>query len=137
MSVFVDTSAWFAAINTKDQNHAAAATVLRSRSDFVTSDFALVETWLLVKNRIEFSAAQAFWAGIRNGIAQLERVSSADLDAAWMIGQRFPDQHFSLVDLTSFALCERLGISAVFSFDADFAVYRYGPLRERAFELVR
>ena len=32
---------------------------------------------------------------------------------------------------------ERMGLSRVASFDADFAVYRYGPGRERAFTLLR
>jgi hypothetical protein len=32
---------------------------------------------------------------------------------------------------------ERLGLSRVASFDSDFAVYRYGRNRDRAFEVVR
>ncbi len=31
----------------------------------------------------------------------------------------------------------RLGIGRAASFDDDFAVYRFGPRRERAFEIVR
>ena len=60
-----------------------------------------------------------------------------DLEAAWTIGERFPDQDFSLVDRTSFALMERLGISRVISFDADFAVFRYGHGRKSAFEVLQ
>jgi hypothetical protein len=32
---------------------------------------------------------------------------------------------------------ERLGITRVASFDRDFAIYRYGPNRDRAFEVLR
>lgn len=64
-------------------------------------------------------------------------MTPTDLDAAWAIGQAFPDQDFSLVDRTSFAVMERLGIRRVASFDDDFTVYRYGRGRERAFEVVR
>jgi hypothetical protein len=32
---------------------------------------------------------------------------------------------------------ERLGITRVASFDHHFAVYRYGPRRDRAFQIVR
>jgi hypothetical protein len=32
---------------------------------------------------------------------------------------------------------ERLGITRVASFDDDFAVYRYGRLRDRAFDVIR
>jgi len=36
-----------------------------------------------------------------------------------------------------FAVMERLGIKQAASFDPDFAIYRYGHNRERAFEIVR
>ena len=83
------------------------------------------------------NAAENFWSGLRQGVAHLEKVTSADLEAAWAIGEAFPDQEFSIVDRTSFAVMERLGISRAASFDEDFAVYRYGRKRDRAFTVVR
>ena len=59
------------------------------------------------------------------------------MEAAWAIGEAFPDQDFSLVDRTSFAVMERLGITQVASFDSDFAIYRYGRNRDRSFEVIR
>lgn len=47
-----------------------------------------------------------------------------------------PDQPFSLVDRTSFAV-ERLGIRRVAAFDDDFVVYRFGVDEGDAFTLVR
>ena len=75
--------------------------------------------------------------GLGAGSRQFSKTTSADLEAAWAIGQRFSDQDFSLVDRTSFALMERLGIRRVISFDSDFAIFRYGRDRNRAFELLR
>jgi len=40
------------------------------------------------------------------------------------------------VDLTSFVVMERLGVHQVASFDNDFAIYRFGPRRERAFTVL-
>ena len=57
----------------------------------------------------------------------------SDLSKAWDIIQRFPDQDFSLVDCLTFAMMERLGLEAAFTFDRHFAVYRYGPSLNRAF----
>jgi hypothetical protein len=64
-------------------------------------------------------------------------VISADLEAAWSIGLAFPDQDFSLVDRTSFAVMQRLGLTKAASFDEDFAVFRYGRTRDKAFEIIR
>jgi predicted nucleic acid-binding protein len=70
-------------------------------------------------------------------VARVEHVSAADLEAAWTIAERFPDQLFSIVDRTSFAVMERLGIHRAVTFDDDFAIYRFGPRRDRAFALSR
>ncbi len=75
--------------------------------------------------------------GIRAGGASVEHVTPPDLDAAWAIGERFVDQSFSIVDRASFAVMERLGVHRAIAFDDDFAVYRFGPRRERAFEVLR
>jgi hypothetical protein len=37
----------------------------------------------------------------------LEPIGAADLERAWAIGEGYPDQDFSLVDRTSFAVMER------------------------------
>ena len=46
-------------------------------------------------------------------------------------------QDFSLVDRTSFAVMERLGLVRAASFDNHFAIYRFGRNRDRAFEILR
>lgn len=81
--------------------------------------------------------AERFWEGLRTSGVHLEPVTLADIEAAWSIGERFLDQSFSIVDRTSFAVMERLGIPSAASFDADFAIYRYGRARDKAFEIVR
>lgn len=97
----------------------------------------LIATWLLLRYRIHREAAERFWAGLREGIAELEPVRASDLEAAWSMGEAFPDQDFSLVDRTSFAVMERLGVRQVAAFDDDFAIYRFGRGRRESFTLIR
>lgn len=96
-----------------------------------------METWTLLRYRIRRYAAERFWEGLRGGVAIIEPVGAADLEAAWQIGLSYRDQDFSLVDRTSFAVMRRLGIERTASLDDDFAVFRFGPNRRRAFTIVR
>ncbi len=137
MSLFVDTSVWYAAVDHSDSDNARARAILRRDEALITTDHVLLETWTLLRNRIHRKAADAFWEEIRRGIAGIEMVGLADLEAAWQIGVSFRDQDFSLVDRTSFAVMRRLGIERAASFDNHFAVFRYGPKLRYAFEIVR
>jgi len=137
VSLFVDTSAWYAAADSGDASNVRAKEILSTGDALVTTDHVLVETWTLLRWRIGREAAEGFWEAIRTGVATLETVGPADLQAAWTTGRDFPDQDFSLVDRTSFAAMERLGLQRAATFDDDFAVYRYGASRTKAFEVVR
>lgn len=137
MTLFVDTSLWYAAADSDDVDNGRAKEILSGGERLVTSDHVLAETWILLRWRVHREAAEAFWSGLRSGGASVEVVGEADLEAAWTIGHDFPDQDFSLVDRTSFAVMGRLGLSRAASFDDDFAVYRFGSRRSQAFEIVR
>jgi predicted nucleic acid-binding protein len=137
LSTFVDSSVWFAAVVARDQHNRRAKSILQAVAAVVTTDHVVAETWLLLNSRYHFRAAEAFWEQVRVGAVRIEIATAADLETAWAIGRSFPDQTFSLVDRTSFAVMERLGITQVASFDDDFAIYRYGRSRDRAFEVLR
>jgi predicted nucleic acid-binding protein len=137
MTVFVDTSAWFATVNVRDRHHERASELLRAESRLTTSTFVLVETWLLLQSKTSFAVAEGYAEYIRTGAARLEHTTAGDLQHAWQIANAYHDQSFSLVDRTSFAMMERLGISKVVAFDDDFIIYRYGPDRRQAFEVLR
>jgi predicted nucleic acid-binding protein len=137
LSLFVDTSAWYAAADRSDRSHRRARVVLAGEEALVTSDHVLVETWLLLRHRLGRGPAERFWDGLRSGVAEIEPVTAADLALAATVADIFPDQDFSIVDRTSFAVMQRLGLRRVATFDDDFAVYRFGRSRRQAFEVVR
>jgi predicted nucleic acid-binding protein len=133
MTTFVDSSAWYAAADSSDVNNARAKAILTGTASRLTSDHVLVETWRLVHHRLGRTAATQFWKGLRSGIAEVEFIGPPDLEVAWAIGETYPDQDFSIVDRTSFAVMDRLGVNRVATFDSDFAIYRSGKQRNQAF----
>lgn len=137
MTLFVDTSVWYAAADGADRSNERAREILSAGDRLVTTDHVLLECWTLLRFRIHRAAAEMFWDGLRSGIARIETVGPADLHAAWAIGRVSRYQDFSFVDRTSFAVMERLGLERVASFDNDFAIYRFGPRRARSFQVVR
>jgi predicted nucleic acid-binding protein len=137
LSVFVDTSVWYAAADASDRSNRRAKELLDRKEPWITTDHVLVETWLLLRFRLHRQAAERFWSGLRSGLAEVESVTAADLQVAWAIGESFPDQDFSIVDRTSFAVMQRLGVFRALAFDGDFAVFRFGPGRKQAFEVLQ
>lgn len=137
MTVFVDSSAWYSALDAADAHHASTTDVLSEHHPQLTTDHVLVETWLLVARRLGHELADEFVAEALAGGVAVEVVSRADLEKAVDIAAAFRDQAFSLVDRTSFAVMERLGVTQAATLDDDFLVYRYGRDRKRAFDVLR
>jgi predicted nucleic acid-binding protein len=137
-AIFVDTGAFYAVADRGDRNHATATSVFEARGmagDVVTSDYVFVESWCLIRARLGREAAMQFWDAMRSGIVTMHGVTSEDLAGARAIAGAWPDQDFSLIDCTSFALMERLRLDEALAFDSHFRIYRYGGRRERAFRV--
>lgn len=137
MTLFVDSSAWFAAANPRDRHHDRAKVIFRDNPQLVTTDHVAVETYLLMASRLSERAARSFWSALEMGHAGMALVSREDMSRGFQIQNAFADQSFSMVDCTSFAVMNRLNLTRVVSFDTDFLIYRYGTGRERAFDVLR
>ena len=135
MRTFVDTSGFYALASRSDRHHLAARAAFEARTDWITTDHVLVETWLLVRARLGRVAALGFWDDLERGLAVVAGLSSADLIRARAIAGEWGDQSFSLVDCTSFAFIERLGLTHAVAFDAHFGVFRWGAGRRRRLTL--
>ena len=123
MSVYVDTSAFFAVLDADDANHNAARhlweDLLKQEVVLVCSNYVLVETLALVQRRLGMPAVRAFQEDVMPVLKVrwvdelLHQVGIASVLAAARRG-------LSLVDCVSFELMRRLGIKTVFVFDHHF-----------------
>jgi predicted nucleic acid-binding protein len=136
--LFVDTGAFYAIADRSDAHHPAATTTFKERlaeDELVTTDHVFVETWFLVCSHLHRGAAMRFWHAMERGVVTMLGVTSADLRRGRAIALSWPDQDFSVVDCTSFALMERLAINRAFAFDRHFRTIRFGADRKRALTL--
>ena len=138
-ALFVDTGAFYAAADRSDAHHGRAAATFEARGtrgDLVTTDHVVIEAWLLLHARLGRGEALRFWDAMATGVVTVLGALASDFASARRIAQEWPDQDFSIVDCTSFAVMERLRIEEAFAFDAHFRLYRWGPARRKAFRVV-
>jgi predicted nucleic acid-binding protein len=120
--LFVDTSAWFAYANRKDQDHAIIRAALADfEGRLVTSNFIFDEILSLCLYRLGHAAAERVGAALLDpDSVDLIRVSIEDEQAAWTLFRDRPERRYSFTDCSSFALMRRLGIDTALALDADF-----------------
>ncbi len=123
MSLYVDTSAFLAVLDSREERHSAARAIwhqlIQTDEQLVVNNYVLVETCAVVQNRLGLPALNEFqraaapllhidWIG--------ESGQAASLAALLVANQ----QRLSLVDCTSFYTIRRLGLERVFTFDQHF-----------------
>jgi uncharacterized protein len=131
MSLFVDTSAFYALLDRDDAHHGESAGAWRgmmtSDQSVATTNYVIVETFALIQSRLGLKAVRSFHDDIipvlRIEFVTLEmhRLGIAALFTAAKRG-------LSLVDCVSFEVMRALGMKSVFTFDNHF--------RERGFAVI-
>jgi len=131
MRIFIDTSALIAFIDADDEFHDEAVKIysylLRERILTFTSNYILLETIVILKNRIGLEAVRLF----NNDIMPILKIHWIDETLHnlcvnnLIIANR---KKVSLVDYTSFEIMRKLNIIKVFTFDYHF--------REIGFEII-
>lgn len=123
MTVFVDTSALYAALDRDDVNHAAAAETyvdLLEREALLTHSYVVVETAALAQRRLGMEAVRALADEVLPA-CEITFVDHPLHDAAVASLLAAGARDVSLVDWTSFELMRRRGVTEAFAFDDDFA----------------
>ena len=134
MSVFVDTSAFYALLVQTDADHEAVATEFRGLVErgrrLATSNYVVVETTAILQNRLGLAPVRdleeyilpllnLLWVDRPVHRAAVERLLRTDR------------RELSLVDCTSFELMDAGGIRQAFALDEDFEKEGYLLLPRR------
>src|SRR4030042_6095002 len=123
MRVFIDPSAFYALLDRDDENHRRARDVwihlLKNENPLLTSNYVLVETFVLVQHRLGIEAVRGF----RNDILPLVNIEFVAMElhrsgiSALLSASR---RNVSLVDCVSFEMMRTLEIRTAFAFDPHF-----------------
>ena len=130
-AVYVDTSAYYAAIDSKEKKHAAVSNAVQQFAhqgwSFYTTPLVLAEVHALVLSRHgiarAYEAAETIWNDQGTTILHATR---EDFTAAFQLLKKYDDKTFSLADALSFVLIEKRGLGTVLACDEDFRRYTEG-----------
>jgi predicted nucleic acid-binding protein len=124
MSVFVDTSAFFAILDCDDANHPRARekwlNLLSSAPILVCSNYVLVESFALIQRRLGIQALRVFQEDILP-LVNVERIDETTHLAGVTGLLAAARRELSLVDCTSFVVMRKLGIKDAFTYNSHFA----------------
>lgn len=128
--IFVDTGAWIALLNRRDQHHQEAATVYRSlqqqRSRLLTTDYVLDETITRLRYDTTHALAVIFLGRIEllveTGVLTLVEIDKDVFEKAVALFRQYDSARLSFTDCTSFVVCKENNISEAFAFDQHFFI---------------
>jgi uncharacterized protein len=120
--VFVDTSAWFAAVVPEDANDAAAtAWFAHNQRSLVTTDYVVDETLTLLRVRGQHQRADVLGTKLFAGqLATVHYLIPEEIRSAWQVFHQFRDKDWSFTDCTSKVAAEMLGCARAVAFDEHF-----------------
>lgn len=120
--IFVDTGAWYASLVPTDPDHGKAVRWLaQNHTPLLTTDYVIDETLTLLRARGERKRALALGAKFfHHDLAEIHKITTADLALAWRIFEEFEDKDWSFTDCASKVVMEQLDIGVAFAFDHHF-----------------
>ncbi len=126
--LFVDTSAFLALVNEKDENHTAAVVFLEDIKNgkvkikkIMTSDYIIDETLTRIRYAVGHREAVEWGKDILSSkVVEKSEVGKEIFGLAWELFETYEDKKLSFTDCTSFALMKKRSIEKAFSFDEDF-----------------
>ena len=120
--VFVDTSAWFAAVVPSDPNHSRAADWLAANSEgLLTTDYIIDEILTLLRARGERQRAKLLGKKFFEGtIAEVYFLTEEDIREPWNIFAQYDDKNWSFTDCCRKVVIDQMNIARALAFDHHF-----------------
>ncbi len=136
MTLIIDSSGMLAAVDSAQEDHAAAREALESEhGPLLISPFVLAELDYMISTRMGQGQELGLLGEVARGTYRLESFSQQDLTEAMGIIERYADFGLGLADASNVVLANRHGTLDVLTLDErHFRVLR-GP-RNRPFRLL-
>jgi predicted nucleic acid-binding protein len=130
---FVDASAWLAATNQRDQNHAVARRLLDACVQLVTSTWTAYEALSMLKSRAGPDLVAELWSLLldQESVAFIyvtKEIEERALDLFF----RYRDKSWGIVDCANLVVMEDTGCRQAIGFDHHFVE----ASRQRGFEVL-
>ena len=122
MTVFVDTSVWYAIVVPEDPDHSRVIDWLtRNPSDLLTTEYVLDETLTLLTVRGHPEQARSLGTRLlAEDTVDLYYVTESDIRAAWHVFSTYIDKCWSFTDCVSKVVMEQQNITKALSLDDHF-----------------
>ena len=126
--IFVDSGAWIALLDRRDQYHRDAVEIYNNltqqNAQFLTTDYVIDETTTRLRYKVNHSIAVRFLNLIERtketGTLTVIEINSVLFQEAERLFRQYDTARLSFTDCTSFAICRLHNISEAFAFDQHF-----------------
>ena len=128
--IFVDSGAWIALFNARDQYHTDARVIYselgQRQTRILTTDYVIDESVTRLRYDVGYPAANRFLETIeraeRTNDLMVARIDGSAFEQAKRLFRQYSSEVLSFTDCTSFVVCQTYGISAAFAFDRHFPI---------------
>ena len=135
--IFVDTGAWIAILNRRDQHHQEAVAIYHRMQQqeihFLTTDYVIDETATRLRYDTNHSMAVMFLNHIER-LVEIDILTLMEIDKdvfgkAKALFRQYDSARLSFTDCTSFVVCVENNIHEAFAFDQHFSMMGIDLLR--------
>jgi len=123
VSVYVDTSGFYAYLCRDDQHHDAVAAVMQQlalrRTRLITTSYAVSPTMGLLQRRMGMRVVRQFMESVIP-VVEICWVGPEEHEAAWNLMQRKPKRALTVVDAAGMVIMHRDGIKRCVALDHEF-----------------